>query len=209
VRTALPALRGGGLRYLPVNHAGNSVRSDEEARAVAALVTLALSGSWTDAHGELKALTESDVVVLAPYNAQVSTVLRHVPATVPVGTVDKFQGQQAAFTVYSMATSSAGDQRRGMDFLYSLNRLDVALSRAKAIAVLVCSPELTLVNCRTVRQLLLANALCRLIDRATPLDAPDGQLEISFRRAPSAPPAPSPGPRAPEPQALPAVPRGR
>jgi uncharacterized protein len=83
-----------------------------------------------------------------------------------VGTVDRFQGQQAPEVIYSMAASSGEDVPRGLEFLFSPNRLNVALSRAQALAVLVCSPALLLPACRTVEQVRLANALCRLVERA-------------------------------------------
>jgi predicted RecB family nuclease len=180
VDTPFPALRGAGLRFLPVAHAGNGVKSQEEARAVALLAQALMEGTWRDAVGTSAPLTASDVVVLAPYNAQVSTLASVLPRHIRAGTVDKFQGQQAAVAIYSMATSSGEDQRRGMDFLYSLNRLDVALSRARAIAILVCSPALAAVQCRTVDQLVLANALCRLMDRAISLELPSVQDEMRF-----------------------------
>ena len=83
-----------------------------------------------------------------------------------IGTVDKFQGQQAPVVIYSLTTSSPEDAPRGMEFLYSLNRLNVATSRAKAMAVLVGSPKLLEPECKTPRQLRLANALCRYAELA-------------------------------------------
>ena len=80
--------------------------------------------------------------------------------------MDKFQGQQAAVSIYSMASSSPAEAPRGMEFLYSLNRLNVATSRARCLTVLVASPELIRVRCRTPRQMQLANALCRLVEMA-------------------------------------------
>jgi hypothetical protein len=86
---------------------------------------------------------------------------------VPVGTVDKFQGQEAPIVIYSMAASSPDDAPRGMEFLYSLNRLNVATSRARCAAIVVGSPRLLSPSCRTPRQMRLANALCRLVEVAT------------------------------------------
>jgi len=183
IATDMPGLRGSGLRFLPVAHAGNSVKSVAEAAMVRVLVDALLSGSWTDQRGATAPLSGDDVVVLAPYNAQVAEIARELPEQVRVGTVDRFQGQQAAVAIYSMATSSGDDQRRGMNFLYSLNRLDVALSRARAVAVLVCSPDLTSVRCRTAEQLVLANALCRLIGSAGHVTLPAVQHELSLASA--------------------------
>lgn len=180
IHGTVPELSGAGLRFLPVVHRGNRVRSSEEADAVSELVRRLLEGTWTDADGVTRPLTVADCIVLAPYNAQVAVLATGAPRGTQVGTVDKFQGQQAPVAIYSMATSSPEDQRRGMGFLYSLNRLDVALSRARAIAVLVCSPELTRVHCRTVDQLVLANALCRLMERAVPIRLPTAQHRLDF-----------------------------
>jgi predicted RecB family nuclease len=180
VQAPLQGLSGAGLRLVGVAHAGNAVRSPEEAEAVGTIVQVLLQGRWRNAQGRESPLRPEDLVVVAPYNAQVSLLSEALPRDVRVGTVDRFQGQQAAVSIYSLTASSAADQRRGMEFLYSLNRLDVALSRARAIAVLVCSPDLAYASCRTVDQLVLANALCRLLEKATPLRLPALQHELHF-----------------------------
>jgi hypothetical protein len=109
-------------------------------------------------------MTSRDVLVVAPYNAQVREIDSALAAAgitgVRVGTVDKFQGRQAPAVVYSMATSSADLAPRGMEFLYDRHRLNVATSRARALAIIVASPQLVRVYCRTPRQMYLANALC-------------------------------------------------
>jgi superfamily I DNA and/or RNA helicase len=158
------------LRYLPVTHSGNQNCSPEEARAIAALVnTIMDSGSnWIDGDGQEKAITFEDVVIITPYNAQVFEIQQQLP-NARVGTVDKFQGQQAAIAIYSMATSSHADAPRGMEFLYSLNRLNVATSRAKCVSVIVGSPQIAEAECRTPRQIQLVNAFCRYLEMATPL----------------------------------------
>src|SRR4029077_13239967 len=102
----------------------------------------------------------NDVLIVAPYNAQVSDLSNRLPKA-KVGTVDKFQGQQAPVVIYSMTTSSPEDAPRGMEFLYSLNRLNVATSRAQALVIVVGSPRLLEPECRSPRQMQLANALCR------------------------------------------------
>jgi superfamily I DNA and/or RNA helicase len=89
-----------------------------------------------------------------------------------VGTVDKFQGQEGPVVIYSMATSRAEDAPRGMDFLFSLNRLNVATSRARCAAILVASPRLFEPECRTPRQMQLASALCRYREMATECACP-------------------------------------
>jgi uncharacterized protein len=152
---------GAGLRYVPVEHAGNTTSSPEEAEVVARLFRSAVGRRWTDADGVAHRLTINDVLVVAPYNAQVAELRRKLPEGARVGTVDKFQGQEAPVTIYSMASSTAEDAPRGMDFLYDLHRLNVAVSRARSISIVVCSPELQRVMCRTPEQMRLASAVCR------------------------------------------------
>ena len=106
-------------------------------------------------------------MVVAPYNAQVRLLRSGCRPGVEVGTVDKFQGREAAVVFYSMASSSGEDVPRGLDFLMSRNRLNVAVSRAQCLAYVVCSPRLLEVDCRTVEQLRLANALCRFVELAS------------------------------------------
>jgi len=96
----------------------------------------------------------------------VSALAQSLPAGARVGTVDKFQGQEAPVVFYSMATSTPEDAPRGMEFLYSLNRLNVAISRAQCVAVLVASPALFDVQCKNPRQIQLANAFCRYLEMA-------------------------------------------
>ena len=112
----------------------------------------------------MRLLGLGDAVVITPYNAQVREIARRAPEHSRVGTVDKFQGQEAPISIYSMATSSPGEAPRGMEFLYSLNRLNVASSRARCLTLVVASPELLRVQCRTPRQMCLANALARLVE---------------------------------------------
>jgi uncharacterized protein len=167
-----PSLDGAGVRYVPVEHAGNDTDSIEEAAAIVALVRDLLSGNarWTDPKGVVRAMTLDDVVIVAPYNAHVATIERaFVAAGLPnafVGTVDKFQGQERPVSVYAMGTSAPEDAPRGMEFLYSLNRLNVATSRARCVAAVVCSPALLRVACRTPRQMQLANGLCLAVEAA-------------------------------------------
>jgi uncharacterized protein len=172
-------LTGTGVRFLPVVHSGNRSDSPEEAEAIRRMVDSLLAGgsSWTDPSGKVRPLTMKDIVIVTPYNDQVGEVLRVLPH-VRVGTVDKFQGQEAAISIYSMATSSPAEAPRGMEFLYSLNRLNVATSRARCLTVLVASPELIRVRCRTPRQMRLANALARLVEKAGRHDPLPAQASI-------------------------------
>jgi predicted RecB family nuclease len=168
---AAEPLGGTGLRFAPVAHTGNQNESQEEVERVAALVEglLRTGATWTDKEGKTNALELHDILIVAPYNAQVSALIDRLRKGSRVGTVDKFQGQQAAVVFYSMATSTPEDAPRGMEFLYSLNRLNVAVSRARCVAVMVASPALFQVQCRTPRQIELANAFCRYLEMARPI----------------------------------------
>jgi uncharacterized protein len=157
---------GVGLRYIPVEHAGNRTVSGEEGAWVDDTFRALLGLPWTDREGETRPIAIDDILVVAPYNAQVRRLTETLPEKARVGTVDKFQGQEAPVVIYSMATSSVDDAPRGMDFLFSLNRLNVAVSRAQVLAVLVCSPELLKARCRTPGQMQLASGLCRMVELA-------------------------------------------
>jgi len=169
----VPPADGTGLRWLPVEHDGDATESIDEGALVAGLVRelLEAEARWTDRNGVSHAITLDDVVIVAPYNAHVERVAKALAdAGYPgarVGTVDKFQGQEAPISIYSMATSSPELAPRGMEFLYSLNRLNVATSRARCAALVVASPALVRVACHSPRQMQLANALCRLVELAT------------------------------------------
>jgi predicted RecB family nuclease len=155
---------GSGLWVVEVEHDGNRNASDEEVEAVAALVAkfTAAGSEWINENGLARQITGTDILVVAPYNAQVSRLAERLKGSdARVGTVDKFQGQQAPVVIYSMATSRPEDAPRGLEFLYSLNRLNVATSRAQCAVVLVASPHLFVPDCSTPRQMRLANAMCR------------------------------------------------
>ena len=160
-------LPGAGLRLVPVEHEGNQRESPEEADRIASLVDGLLdAASWTDAGGVSRRITPKDILIVAPYNAQVNLLTRALDGRARVGTVDKFQGQEAPVVFYSLATSTPEAAPRGMDFLYSLNRLNVATSRARCLAVVVASPELFFPECKTPHQMRLANAFCRFRELA-------------------------------------------
>lgn len=148
-----------------IEHEGNQNSSPEEVEYVAQLVEELLQPevSWIDDRGAKSRLRSEDILIVTPYNAQVAALSRRLPE-MQIGTVDKFQGQQAPIVIYSLTTSSPADAPRGLEFLYSLNRLNVAISRAKAMSILVASPKLLEPECKTPRQLQLANALCRYVE---------------------------------------------
>lgn len=159
-------IAGTGLRFVPVEHDANQSDSPEEVEKVAELVELLLrdDATWIDKARHVRRITLNDILIVAPYNAQVSRLLRSLRRGARVGTVDKFQGQEAPVVIYSMATSTPQDAPRGMEFLYSGNRLNVATSRAQCVTVLVANPALFDVQCKTPRQIELANAFCRYLE---------------------------------------------
>jgi len=161
---------GAGLYFLPVAHSGNQNCSPEEAQAVGGLVKAILSSqtTWVNREGQENPITLDDIIIITPYNAQVFEIKQCLRGA-RVGTVDKFQGQEAPIAIYSTATSSHADAPRGMEFLYSLNRLNVATSRAKCVSILIGCPQIFEAECRTQRQIQLANAFCRYLEMATRL----------------------------------------
>jgi predicted RecB family nuclease len=155
---------GTGLRWLPVRHDGCSTESVEEAEVVAREVGQMLGTVWTNQHGETRPLKAPDIMVVAPYNDQVNLIGRTLfdrgLGDVPVGTVDRFQGQEAAVVFYTMTASSAANAPRGVDFLFSQNRLNVAISRARCVALLVSTPNLVNVKAGSLAAMRLLANLC-------------------------------------------------
>jgi uncharacterized protein len=165
---------GTGLRHISVEHRGNRTVSREEIAVVADLVKKLVGRQWIDAKGRSRALRADDVLVVAPYNAQVDRLQVALPVGCAAGTVDRFQGQEAPVVIYSLATSSPEDLPRQMEFVLSRHRLNVAISRARGLAVLVCSPALLSIRCRTPEQMRLANSFCRLVEYSA--EAPPDQV---------------------------------
>ncbi|MCL8208868.1 MAG: TM0106 family RecB-like putative nuclease [Actinomycetia bacterium] len=160
---------GAGLRWMPVAHEGRTTSSPEEADAVAGAVDQLLRCRWVGPDGVERPLTLDDILVVAAFNAQVGRLEARLPRGARVGTVDRFQGQEGAVVVYSLAASDPERLPRGLEFLYSLNRLNVAVSRARALAVLVCSPALLEATPADPERMRLVNALCGLVQRAEPV----------------------------------------
>jgi hypothetical protein len=158
---------GVGLRFVPVEHRCNRSESTEEVDVVERIVQRILDGSptWTDRHGKTRPLALEDILIVAPYNAHVNLLRKRLPQA-QIGTVDKFQGQQAPVVIYSMATSSPEDAPRGAEFLYSGNRFNVAISRARCSAFLVANPRLFELRCHAERHVTLVNAFCRYLELA-------------------------------------------
>ena len=164
--------RGTGIRFIEVDHAGRGSRSPEEAAVIREQAGQLLTETWTDRTGTVQAIGDEDVLVVTPYNAQRRAITSELalladPAPdVRVGTVDRFQGQEAPVVLISMATSSGDDIPRSVDFLLSRNRLNVAVSRAQCLAVVVASPRLLDVRANTIDQMRLISTLCALREAA-------------------------------------------
>ncbi len=171
-----PALKSAGLSFFPVAHSGCRQRSNEEAQAVADVLTSLLKQCVVDRKGRERPMTLEDVLVVAPYNLQVNLLRSVLPEGTRVGTVDKFQGQEAEVVIVSMTTSGAEDMPRDASFLLSRNRLNVALSRARCLAVLVACPGLLDLVANTIEEMRLANLVCWAAEHGRP----QGTLEGDF-----------------------------
>ena len=154
-----------GIRWCPVEHEGNKMYSTEEVDAIKNIVSQFVGSSVINKSGEVRTLSEADIMIVAPYNSQVNDLKVALPDC-KVGTVDKFQGLESPIVILSLTASSSEDVPRGMDFLYSTNRFNVAVSRAKTLCIVVGSPRLLAARCNSVRQLQLVNVLCRYVQMA-------------------------------------------
>lgn len=157
---AHPLLKPSGIAFASLEHFGCSQQSEEEARLVRQLYDSALEQGYVDREGNTRRVGPDNILVVAPYNMQVNLLRERLPAGARVGTVDKFQGQEAEIVLVSMTTSSEAELPRYIEFLYSKNRLNVAISRAKCLAVLVMSPRLLSIKCSTPEEMALVNTLC-------------------------------------------------
>ena len=162
-------LSGAGTRFIEVAHEDNAQESPQEAARLCDEIERLLQSTWTNDEGATHPLTANDILVVTPYNAQRRCIARAFEQRnigVRVGTVDKFQGQEAAVVFFSMATSSSEEMPRNVEFLFSKNRFNVAVSRARCLAVLVASPRLLDLRCSTIEQMALINLLCSFVEAA-------------------------------------------
>ncbi len=164
---------GTGLRWIRAEHVGRSTESPEEVTLVVSTIRGLLGTEWTDQHGAIRPLTAADFMVVTPYNDQRRAIEAQLAADratrrIEVGTVDRFQGREAAVVVFSMATSSAEFMPRTAEFLFSRNRLNVAISRARCLAYLICTDDLLDTRARTVDEMGLIAALCSFVEQASP-----------------------------------------
>ncbi len=166
-KDAHPALKVAGLSFFPVEHEGCRQKSNEEAQATRDILTSLLNQRVIGRDGRDREMTLDDVLVVAPYNMQVNLLRSILPDGARVGTVDKFQGQEAEVVIVSMTTSGGDDMPRDTSFLLSRNRLNVAISRARCLAVLVASPSLLNLVANSVDEMRLANLFCWAADFAS------------------------------------------
>lgn len=156
---AHPALKPHGMSIVEMAHQGRSQSSEEEARLAQELVDQLIGTDFIDRHGGRATIGLQNILVVAPYNAQVNLLKAHLPDGSRVGTVDKFQGQEAEVVIVSLATSSPEDLPRHVDFFYSKNRLNVAISRARTLAVVLMNPQLLQLDATSVEHLQMVNTL--------------------------------------------------
>jgi len=159
---------GFGLFYKSVTHEGNTNLSMEEIDEIAKIIDELTKGDvyWFDEKNNKHIVHDTDIKIITPYNSNVFEMQKRI-TNIEIGTVDKFQGQEAPIIIYSLASSTPEDAPRGMEFLYSPNRFNVAVSRAKAMFILVGNPSLFEPDCKSPEQIKLANPFCRFIELAT------------------------------------------
>ena len=169
-----PGVISAGLSVLPVLHSGNRRASIEEADRIAQAVERLLAGTVSIKGSPPRLIGADDIMIVTPFNAQRklirSVLAKHGHDRIRVGTVDKFQGQEAPVVFYSLATSSSEDLPRNMEFLFEKNRFNVAVSRAQCLSILVYSPALLDLRCDHVEQITLVNLLCRYVELASNFD---------------------------------------
>lgn len=175
--SGVEGLPGTGAHLVRVAHEGNAQMAPEEVAAITDTARRLLTGRWTGQDGATRPITEADIIVVAPYNIQVNALRRALPNGIRVGTVDKFQGQEAPICLVSMTTSSSEDMPRGLDFLLSINRINVAISRAKGLALVFAAPRLLEAKCSTVEEMALVNTLCALAEQSVDMPAAQDAAE--------------------------------
>ncbi|MGE0821396.1 MAG: TM0106 family RecB-like putative nuclease [Candidatus Binatia bacterium] len=157
-----------GVLFVSVEHVGNSQGSIEEVAVIRELVDELVGREMTDVQGKvLRRLQLEDILFVAPYNLQVRNLSTALGPDARVGSVDKFQGQEAPVVVISMCSSEGASSVRGIEFLFNKNRLNVALSRAQSLAIVVGNPRLAETRCSSLAQMSLVNLFCRVVETET------------------------------------------
>jgi predicted RecB family nuclease len=170
-------LKTSGIVYVPVMHEGNSQDSPEEATAIVQLVQNLQRCSLRNGD-RVRPITLEDILVVAPYNMQVRRLKSALPPGSRIGSVDKFQGQEAPIVIVSMCSSSSDASPRGLEFIFSKNRLNVAISRAQTLAIVVGTPALAHTHCRHVEQMELVNLFCRILEVGSPMASTSMKLNV-------------------------------
>jgi len=147
-----PLNKSAGIIYIPVEHEGNSQASDEEVAAIVSMTQQLLGRTFKSKEGESRLIGWDDILFVAPYNHQVNKLREALGDEAKIGSVDKFQGQEAPIVFFSMCASRGDDSPRGVDFLFDKNRINVAISRAQSLAIVVGNPALARTNASTVSQ---------------------------------------------------------
>nr|MBA3318080.1 nuclease [Gemmatimonadales bacterium] len=155
-----------GIAWVPVEHDGCAQSSDEECEKIVAIVEELLRRRVVDRHGVERPMTVADILVVAPFNLQVRCLREQLDPGIRIGSVDKFQGREAPVVIVSLCSSTLEESPRGAAFLLNPNRLNVAVSRAEALAIVVGCPELMDVRCKSVEEMRLVNLLCHLVQYA-------------------------------------------
>ena len=156
--------RSSGIIFVPVLHEGNAQCSDEEVEVIWQITHDLIGRKWRDADGTTRRLAMSDILFVAPYNMQVRRLQKRLGSAARVGSVDKFQGLEAPVVIVSMCASEIEDCPRGAEFLLNRNRINVAISRAQCLAIVVGSPRIMTSRCQTIEQMELVNLYCWLTD---------------------------------------------
>jgi len=151
-----------GILSIPVQHEGNTQCSNEEAIIVQQLIDELKTGSFTNKEGQKNPINDQDILVIAPYNMQVNLLKEKINGNVKIGTIDKFQGQEAPVVIISIAVSDVEESARGLDFVFDINRLNVAVSRAKALAIIVANEGLENCHVNGLEQMKKVGSYCRL-----------------------------------------------
>jgi len=151
-----------GILSIPVNHEGNTQSSEEEVVIVQKLIAELKTGTFTNKQGQKSQITDKDILIAAPYNMQVNLLKEKLGEDLKIGTIDKFQGQEAPVVIVSMAVSDVEDSSRGLGFVFDINRLNVAISRAQALAIVVANEGLENCHVNSLEQMAKVGFFCRL-----------------------------------------------
>jgi uncharacterized protein len=151
-----------GIVFSPVEHDGNIQQSEEEVARVKAIYQELLGRPYRDKDGKECPLTITDFLFIAPYNAQVRALKAALPEGVRVGSVDKFQGQEAPVCILSLCSSYGEYGSRGLAFIFDRNRINVAISRAQCLAVVVADPRIACAIPRSLDEMMLLNLFCKV-----------------------------------------------